>query len=296
MESRPKTYLKEIHTKEEFLKYHYNFKIAAKGNSSEADADLYPALAGYRNMFVGFIDDKPFCTFMFVEYPKEKILFFGLYNTLEEYRSLGLTFPLLESAYNELKKKNYSLMLTSWDFMSEKYNNYFGSQNFEKICVHTLKKSDYRVRGIDLGCIKKASEIDFKKLEDFDFQCCHYDRTICLDIIVKHEKIISFVYEKDGVILGFIALKRGRLGYRAAPFLAISHEVAHALLEKVLACVDDEIPLYIDFPLVDKHQSNLDMLVGLGFELKSTFVFSGQKPYPNDFSVTYSVFSNEFGL
>jgi hypothetical protein len=296
MESRPKTYLKEIHTKEEFLKYHYNFEIAAKWNPSEVDADLYPAQAGYRNMFVGFIDDKPFCTFMFVEYPKERILFWGIYFTLEEYRSLGLTLPLLELVYNELKKKNYRFIFTASELMNEKYIKYFGSHTFGKISVHSLKKSDYRMKGIDLGCVKKASEIDFKKLEDFDFQCCNYDRTTSLEIIVKHEKIISFVYEKDEVILGFIALKKGQMGYRAAPFLALDHEVLQALLEKVFAHFEEETQLFIDFPLMEKTQSNFDLLVGLGFEFQFSFNIAGQVPHPNDFSVTYSVFSNEIGL
>ena len=294
--------LKELTTAEEFNKYFFTLQKEIGWNTCPTDGDLYMKSTNTKGFYAGFMDDEFFCTFCLIDYPDVKQVFFGMYVCVEKYKGRGLTFPLFKEKYDYYMSQGYGVFLTASDIMTDNYIKNLGVQNFGTSERLGVKKADMKIT-LDLKHpkydkkIKKGADVDFQKLVEYDRKACGYDRKDSVKALTEIQDITCLVFEENGEIKGYGAIRKAVNGHKLCPLIADSQEIALALIKSLSEGFDSEIMLEIDHPHLKENRKTVGLcLQTVGFKLVKGFAILAHSKPLNDFSRTYSFYSIDIGL
>lgn len=180
--------------------------------------------------------------------------FMGLFIIIPEYRSKGYGnhLWLLRRNYLILRnKKNAPIGMDGVVNMQPYYQKggfFLAHKDVRYVSIG--RKIDYN------PFVQKIVKKDFKDVLVYDTFCFGYERKIFLEQWLFQRKGYSFKYSVNGVIKGFIVVRKAMTGYKIGPLFADDYAIAKELFKAALTVTENN-EVFIDIPTIHKKALSL---------------------------------------
>jgi hypothetical protein len=125
--------------------------------------------------------------------------------------------------------------------------------------------------------IAQISNEDFPSIIDFDSQCFGFQRSDFLIPWLNLPGNANFKYESDGIIQGFVVMRKAAIGYKIGPLFANNEIVAQSLYEACLNEVPGEL-VYLDISSTNQQAVELTKKFNTKFVFECARMYFGQPP------------------
>ena len=210
---------------------------------NDADAFYETDPDGY---FMGFLGSEPISCISAVSYGW-KFGFLGFYITKPEYRGKGYGIQVWNKAIDYLGNQNIGL-----DGVVAQQENY--KKSGFKLAYHSIRyegkwisKSKYSSANI-----VEISKIPFEQLVKYDSQLFPATRPEFLRLWIKQPKCLAIGFLKNNKLQGYGMVRKCRTGFKIGPLFADNESIAAQLFNNLRKFVDDETPVFLDIPEVNK--------------------------------------------
>jgi GNAT superfamily N-acetyltransferase len=141
--------------------------------------------------------------------------------------------------------------------------------------------------------ISQISSGDYQEILQYDLSCFGYPRPQFLISWLQMPESKSFKYTKNGVLKGFVHLRKAHTGYKAGPLFADDAITAEALYQACLNAARGK-EVYLDIPLCNKEACSLVKKYKASYVFECARMYCGPPP-DYDTSKIFGISSFELG-
>ena len=180
--------------------------------------------------------------------------FMGFFIVKPEYRSLGIGRKLWYQRRDTLLSRLKDDAPIGMDGVVD-MQPFYQKGGFE-IAFRDIR---YEKLGESFDIDKNISSIieeDLSSILTYDKQCFGFSRSKFISLWLKLPDTKTFKYTQDGVLKGFVVVRKAETGYKICPLFADSEYIAKELYKACLNAVKGEF-LYLDIPAINQGAINI---------------------------------------